>query len=73
MTGGQVHRHDYIGPYIEDLAQVVDMDIIRSSGVRIGIDPLGGAGVGLLATHHRSVTASQPPSSVTWWTRRSDS
>ena len=46
MTGGQVHRHDYIGPYIEDLAQVVDMDIIRSSGVRIGIDPLGGAGVG---------------------------
>jgi phosphoglucomutase len=46
MTGGQVHRHDYIGPYVEDLAHVVDMAIIRSSGVRIGIDPLGGAGVG---------------------------
>ncbi len=45
MTGGRVHRHDYIGPYVEDLAHVVDMDIIRSSGVRIGIDPLGGAGV----------------------------
>ena len=46
LTSAWVHRHDYIGPYVEDLAQVVDMDIIRSSGVRIGIDPLGGAGVG---------------------------
>jgi phosphoglucomutase len=40
-----VHRYDYIGPYVADLANVVDMDAIRSSGVRIGIDPLGGAGV----------------------------
>jgi phosphoglucomutase len=38
-----VHRHDYIGPYIADLGSVVDMDAIRSSGVTIGIDPLGGA------------------------------
>jgi phosphoglucomutase len=40
-----VHRHDYIGPYVADLGNVIDMDAIRSSGVRIGIDPLGGAGV----------------------------
>ena len=40
-----VHRHDYIGPYVADLANVVDMDAIRASGVRIGIDPLGGAAV----------------------------
>jgi phosphoglucomutase len=40
-----VHRHDYIGPYVVDLAKVVDMDAIRSSGVKIGIDPLGGASV----------------------------
>jgi phosphoglucomutase len=40
-----VHRHDYIGPYVADLANVVDMEVIRSSGVKIGIDPLGGAGV----------------------------
>src|SRR5450631_2335595 len=32
-----VHRHDYIGPYVVDLAKVVDMDAIRSSGVKIGI------------------------------------
>src|SRR5712672_2667910 len=40
-----VHRYDYIGPYVADLANVVDMEAIRGSGVRIGIDPLGGAGV----------------------------
>jgi phosphoglucomutase len=40
-----VHRHDYVGPYVADLADVLDMDAIRSSGVKIGIDPLGGAAV----------------------------
>ena len=40
-----VHRYDFIGPYVADLANVVDMEVIRSSGVKIGIDPLGGAGV----------------------------
>jgi phosphoglucomutase len=38
-----VHRHDYIGSYVADLTNVVDMEAIRSSGVKIGIDPLGGA------------------------------
>ena len=40
-----VHRHDYVGPYVADLANVVDMEAIRASGVKIGIDPLGGAAV----------------------------
>ena len=40
-----VHAYDYIGPYVADLANVVDMEAIRASGVKIGIDPLGGAGV----------------------------
>uniref|UniRef100_Q07S51 Phosphoglucomutase n=1 Tax=Rhodopseudomonas palustris (strain BisA53) TaxID=316055 RepID=Q07S51_RHOP5 len=40
-----VHRHDYIGPYVADLANVIDMEAIRGSGVKIGIDPLGGAAV----------------------------
>jgi len=40
-----VHAHDYITPYVADLANIVDMDAIRASGVRIGIDPLGGAAV----------------------------
>src|ERR1700744_1174161 len=40
-----VHRYDYIGPYVADLDNVVDMALIKSAGVRIGIDPLGGAAV----------------------------
>jgi len=40
-----IHAHDFITPYVIDLANVVDMDAIRSAGVRIGIDPLGGAAV----------------------------
>lgn len=38
-------RHDYLTAYVDDLANVIDMDAIRESGVRIGADPLGGASV----------------------------
>jgi phosphoglucomutase len=40
-----MHRSDFVGPYVADLANVVDMEAIRVSGVKIGIDPLGGAAV----------------------------
>ncbi len=39
------HRYDYLRNYVEDLGHVLDMDAIRSAGVKIGVDPLGGAGV----------------------------
>jgi phosphoglucomutase len=39
------HLHDYPGAYIGDLAQIIDMDVIRSAGLKLGIDPLGGSGV----------------------------
>ncbi|MCR6649353.1 MAG: phosphoglucomutase (alpha-D-glucose-1,6-bisphosphate-dependent) [Cellulomonas sp.] len=38
-----IKRHDYLTAYVDDLANVVDLDAIRSAGVRIGADPLGGA------------------------------
>ena len=40
-----VQRYDFITPYVADLGNVVDMEAIRNAGVKIGIDPLGGAGV----------------------------
>jgi phosphoglucomutase len=40
-----VHRHDFITPYVADLGNVLDMEAIRGAGVKIGIDPLGGAAV----------------------------
>ncbi len=36
-------QQDYILPYVEDLKNVVDMDAIRSAGLKLGVDPLGGA------------------------------
>jgi phosphoglucomutase len=39
------HLYDYLNTYVDDLDHVVDMDVIRSSNIRIGVDPLGGAGV----------------------------
>src|SRR4029077_15140773 len=39
------HRHDYLGSYVADLGNVLDMSTIRDSKIRLGVDPLGGAGV----------------------------
>jgi phosphoglucomutase len=40
-----LHRHDFLGGYVDDLGAVLDMEAIRSAGVSIGVDPLGGAAV----------------------------
>ena len=37
--------HDYVASYVGDLDSVIDMDAIRASGLRLGVDPLGGASV----------------------------
>ena len=49
------HRHDYLAAYVTDLANVLDMDIIRDARISLGVDPLGGAGVhywGRVAEHY---------------------
>jgi phosphoglucomutase len=38
-----VHRHDYISAYVDDLPAVIDLELIRESGLKLGVDPLGGA------------------------------
>jgi phosphoglucomutase len=38
-------EHDFLNTYVADLSNVIDLDAIRNSGIRIGVDPLGGAGV----------------------------
>jgi len=40
-----VTEYDYIKPYVDDLASVIDMDAIAKAGVKIGVDPLGGSGI----------------------------
>ena len=38
-----VHNHDYVSAYVDDLPAVIDLDLIRESGLKLGVDPLGGA------------------------------
>ncbi len=45
ITSDLIERFDFRAHYVDDLANVIDFDIIKSSGVRLGIDPLGGASV----------------------------
>jgi len=45
LLAATTHRHDYLNSYVSDLGQVIDMDAIRGAGIRLGVDPLGGAGV----------------------------
>jgi phosphoglucomutase len=37
------HQEDFVLPYVNDLRNIVDTDAIRSAGLRLGVDPLGGA------------------------------
>ncbi len=43
LKASNTHQHDFITPYVATLGEVIDMEAIRKAGVRIGIDPLGGA------------------------------
>ena len=45
LAAPTTHRRDYIGPFVEDLANVADMEVIRGAKLSLGVDPLGGAGV----------------------------
>lgn len=40
-----LHQHDFVEPYVSDLASVIDMEAIAGAGLRIGADPMGGAGI----------------------------
>jgi len=45
LRADTTHRHDYLNTYVADLKSVIDMDAIRGANLRLGVDPLGGAGV----------------------------
>ena len=65
-----VGTYDFLGTYVDDLPQVLDLDAIRQAGVRIGADPLGGASVdywGEIADRHRlDLTVVNPLVDPTW-------
>lgn len=63
-------RYDFLGAYVDDLPSVLDLDAIRTAGVRIGADPLGGASVAYwaeIAERHRlDLTVVNPLVDPTW-------
>jgi phosphoglucomutase len=55
LAASTTHRYNFIDSYIGDLASVVNMDVLRNSGLKLGVDPLGGAGTlywGRVAEHY---------------------
>jgi len=45
LHAATTHRYDYLNNYVNELGSIIDMDIIRSHGIHMGVDPMGGAGV----------------------------
>lgn len=45
LRADTTHNYDYLTPYVEDLKNIIDMDVIAKGGVKIGVDPLGGSAV----------------------------
>jgi phosphoglucomutase len=45
LRAATTHRHDYLNTFVSDLGGVIDMEVIRGATIRLGVDPLGGAGV----------------------------
>ncbi|MBN2340283.1 MAG: alpha-D-glucose phosphate-specific phosphoglucomutase [Deltaproteobacteria bacterium] len=45
LAASNLKEHDFIGPYVKDLANVIDMEAIAKSNLKIGVDPMGGASI----------------------------
>src|SRR5262245_4570311 len=43
IKSNTTHQEDFVLPYVEDLKNIIDMDVIRSAGLKLGVDPLGGS------------------------------
>ena len=56
LRAATTHYHNYLNNYVNDLENIIDMDVIRNSKIKMGVDPLGGAGVHYwepIADHYR--------------------
>lgn len=64
MKAASTHQEDFILPYVQDLRTIVDMDAIRAAGLRLGVDPLGGAArpywEPINAVYHLDITVVNP-------------
>ncbi len=49
LAADTTHARDLVGPYVDDLAAVLDLDAVRGAGLKLGADPMGGSAVGYWA------------------------
>src|SRR5262249_48647250 len=64
INASTTHQRDFVHPYVDDLRNVIDMDAIRSAGLNLAVDPLGGAAVyyweAVNATYGLNITLVNP-------------
>src|SRR5262247_932777 len=64
MQAASTHQEDFILPYVSDLRHVVDMDAISAAGLKLGVDPLGGAAAPywepISSVYHVNITVVNP-------------
>ncbi len=70
LAAPTTRKHDFTSAYVDDLSNVLDLDLVRAAGVRIGADPLGGASVGYWAEiaerHGLDLTVVNPEVDPRW-------
>lgn len=64
MQSGYIKEYDFITPYVEALPSIIDLEAIRRSGIKIGVDPMGGASIGVYQKikemHHLNLEIVNP-------------
>ena len=68
IKSATTHQEDFVLPYVRDLRNVVDMDAIRAAGLKLAVDPLGGAAQTVLGADQRDLPTGhhrrQPDASI---------
>jgi phosphoglucomutase len=64
IKAGTTHQEDFVLPYVNDLRNVIDIDAVRAAGLKLGVDPLGGASVHywdpIKEIYHLDITVVNP-------------
>jgi len=64
ITADTTHQEDFVMPYVEDLGNIIDMDVIRGARLKLGVDPLGGSSEPywepINSVYHLDITIANP-------------
>lgn len=76
LRGGRIRTHDYVAAYVMDLGHAIDFEAIRNAGLKLAVDPLGGAGMrfwpAIAAYHGFDLDVLNPVLDPSFWFLRRD-